>query len=61
MIKKEKQNETHFCRRCGRKLKNPESITLGFGVTCYKKFLAQPKLKPLFIVKSKKIVNNKKC
>ena len=41
------------CRRCGRKLKNPEAIALGFGVTCYKKFLSQPKLKPLFTVKSK--------
>lgn len=27
---------TH-CLRCGRKLKNPEHMIIGFGPTCYKK------------------------
>ena len=26
-----------LCKRCHRKLKNDESIKLGFGKTCYKK------------------------
>jgi hypothetical protein len=25
------------CGRCGRRLKNPQAIELGFGKTCYKK------------------------
>lgn len=56
MVKEKEEQNTHICRRCGRKLKSPEAIALGFGATCYKKFLEQPKLKPLFTVK--KIKNN---
>ena len=37
-----------ICKRCGRKLKNPESIELGFGIVCYKKFMAESLLQPLF-------------
>jgi len=36
------------CRRCNRKLKNPESIELGFGSTCYKKIMRSTKQKSLF-------------
>lgn len=36
------------CKRCGRKLKNPESMELGFGVVCYQKYLNRKKLIPLF-------------
>lgn len=28
-----------YCKRCGRQLKNPESIELGYGPVCYKKML----------------------
>lgn len=51
MLVENNEQSTYICRRCGRKLKNPESIALGFGTTCYKRFLAQPTLKPLFTVK----------
>ena len=40
--------KSNICKRCGRKLKNPESIEIGFGATCYKKFMAESLLKPLF-------------
>lgn len=41
--------EKKLCRRCGRVLKDEESIQKGFGRTCYKKFLAeQPQQIPLF-------------
>lgn len=42
-----------ICKRCGRKLKNPESIEVGFGKICYQKFMAESLLKPLFVVKIK--------
>jgi hypothetical protein len=29
------------CRRCGRELKNEKSITLGYGITCYKKMIKE--------------------
>ena len=45
-----KKVEIGICRRCGRKLKNLESIELGMGSTCYKKFMAHSILKPLFEV-----------
>lgn len=38
------------CRRCGRKLKNKDSIGVGFGPVCYKKYLAETERKPLFKV-----------
>lgn len=34
-------NNTDICRRCHRKLKTEESKRLGFGKTCYKKYLAR--------------------
>ena len=45
----EKRND--ICRRCGKKLKNSKSIEMGFGATCYKKFMVETKYKPLFEVK----------
>lgn len=41
-----------ICKRCGRKLKSPESIEIGFGKICYQKFMAESLLKPLFAVKT---------
>lgn len=48
MIKPETVRKSNICRRCGRKLKNPKSIELGFGSACYKKFMAESNHKPLF-------------
>ena len=31
------QNEVVFCRRCHRKLKDPEHKKLGYGKICYEK------------------------
>lgn len=45
------ENKKLRCRRCGRKLKNEESIELGFGTICYQKYLAETKLKPLFTIR----------
>lgn len=42
------KDESLKCRRCGRKLKNPESIEIGFGVICYQKYQNRKKLIPLF-------------
>lgn len=39
-----------ICRRCGRKLKTPASVEVGFGSVCYKKFMSESALKPLFSV-----------
>ena len=41
-----------ICKRCGRKLTNPESIEIGFGTVCYKKYMTESLLKPLFVVKT---------
>ena len=30
--------EQTTCKRCGRKLKNPQAIELGMGATCWKKY-----------------------
>jgi hypothetical protein len=51
ILKPESIRKSNICRRCGRKLKNPESIELGFGNTCYKKFMAESNYKPLFEVR----------
>jgi len=39
------------CLRCGRVLKDPKSQVLGYGSSCYKKYLQEnrPKNKKLFI------------
>lgn len=51
ILKPEIIRKSSICRRCGRKLKNPKSIELGFGNTCYKKFMAESNYKPLFGVR----------
>jgi len=47
------QKRSNICKRCGRKLKNPKSIEVGYGTSCYKKVLAESSLKSLFIVTAK--------
>lgn len=51
ILKPEIIRKSNLCRRCGRKLKNPKSIELGFGNICYKKFMAELNHKPLFEVR----------
>lgn len=41
-------NNIYFCRRCGKKLKNLNSIKNGLGPICYKKWQAESHRKPLF-------------
>ena len=36
-------HEKRYCLRCGRELKSKESRQLGFGPSCYKKYLADKK------------------
>ena len=55
ILKPESIRKSNICRRCGRKLKNPKSIELGFGNTCYKKFTAESNYKPLFEVRKNSI------
>lgn len=45
------EQRSDTCRRCGRKLKTPASVEIGFGAICYKKFMAESLLKPLFEVR----------
>ncbi|MCK9444590.1 MAG: DUF6011 domain-containing protein [Tissierellaceae bacterium] len=52
-IPQEKSSRMDICKRCGRKLKNPESIEMGFGKICYQKFMAESLLKPLFVISKK--------
>lgn len=35
-----KPKEHEHCLRCGRKLKNPDARTLGYGAVCFKKMQA---------------------
>ena len=49
-----------ICKRCGRKLKAPESVEIGFGAICFKKFMAESLLKPLFEVNQKGVNETKK-
>ena len=46
--REEPTTEMAVCRRCGRKLKNPEAIKIGMGTTCYRKFLRENNHKKLF-------------
>lgn len=34
-------NETYYCTRCHKKITEPESIKLGMGTVCYKKWLSE--------------------
>ncbi len=40
--------KSNICLRCGRKLKNPESILRGYGDICYEKHIRELKRKSLF-------------
>lgn len=44
---KKKKNYLGRCKRCGRILKNPEAVRLGYGSVCFNK-LFPVKLKPLW-------------
>ena len=50
----ESNNEVVICRRCHRRLKDGESKKLGFGKTCYKKYLKR-KTNYLFEVSTNEI------
>ena len=56
-IKLEENEKSLKCRRCGRKLKNPESIEIGFGVICYQKYQNRKKLIPLFTIPKQEETN----
>ena len=43
-----KQEQTHICRRCGRKLRSDEAKQRGMGYTCYKKWKEESNKKKLF-------------
>lgn len=36
-----KSKQYEICKRCGRKLKSQESKILGYGPSCYKKYLKE--------------------
>lgn len=46
-----KKDNIPVCRRCNRKLKDTESVERGFGKICYRKYMAENTMKPLFEVK----------
>ena len=54
------RRRSDICKRCGRKLKNSESIEIGFGKICYQKFMAESLLKPLFAVKQREVNETEK-
>ena len=56
-----RERRSDICKRCGRKLKTPASVEIGFGAVCYKKFMAESLLKPLFEVRKNEQVGEKKA
>lgn len=40
--------ESPICRRCGRRLKDPESRVRGMGLYCYKKWIEEKSSTKLF-------------
>lgn len=46
-MKKIKEKAMRRCKRCGRILRNPKAVELGYGLCCFKK-LSFIKLKSLF-------------
>ena len=42
------KEETHLCRRCGRKLRSAASKERGMGDTCFRKYLVEDCHKKLF-------------
>lgn len=53
----ENQLEQTTCKRCGRKLKNQQAITLGMGTVCWRKYQKENNHKKLFEFKEKKNEN----
>lgn len=47
-----KQEQTHLCRRCGRKLRSEEAKQRGMGYVCYQKWMAEGKKQKLFKISS---------
>ena len=47
-----KQEQTHICRRCGRKLRSEEAKQRGMGAVCYQKWMSEDRHKKLFSVSS---------
>ena len=47
-----KEEQTHICRRCGRKLRSEEAKKKGMGSVCYKKWMSENNHKKLFSVSS---------
>jgi len=47
--------DINICKRCGRKLKNEKSRQLGYGLSCYKKFIMETYRRRLFNVR--KVIN----
>lgn len=47
-----KEEHTHICRRCGRKLRSAESQERGMGPSCYAKYMAEDRRKKLFAAPS---------
>ena len=37
------EKEHEFCKRCGRKLRNPDAKKLGYGAVCFKKMQSSGK------------------
>lgn len=48
----DKKEQTHICRRCGRKLRSEEAKQRGMGYVCYQKWMAEDNHKKLFRVSS---------
>lgn len=46
------KEQTHICRRCGRKLRSEEAKQRGMGPVCYRKWIAEGTHKKLFKVSS---------
>lgn len=47
-----KQEQSHICRRCGRKLRTPEAKERGMGYVCYQKWMREKETKKLFKISS---------
>ena len=44
----------NICRRCGRKLISEQSKAIGLGPSCYKKYLEESAVVPLFSVEQER-------
>lgn len=44
----ENNRKQTVCKRCGRKLKNPQAIELGMGSVCWKKYTEENNHKKLW-------------